>query len=319
MPIEFHCQFCRRLLRTPDEKAGLQALCPGCGEKIFIPHESEAFDEPKEWQDAPAAGQPPAADNRDWFDRLADLQAKPQDTAASPPADLTDDSGDVSRSAPLAGHGPAPTERASGGPSEWSEMSETLSEQPARTRPCPMCGEEVDVAAPRCPVCGEGLRRELGRRPGERFQPQYAGFWLRFAAAVIDGLILAIPVSAVSAIAALLLMNLRWQWNWLADVPDVGFWSSELVLLALVWPYYVPLESSRFQGTLGKMLLGIIVTDMNGGRLTLSRATGRHFAKAISSYCCLLGYIMAGFDDQKQAWHDSIASCLVIRRPPDWD
>jgi uncharacterized RDD family membrane protein YckC len=80
------------------------------------------------------------------------------------------------------------------------------------------------------------------------------------------------------------------------------------------WLYFALLESSSWQGTLGKKALGLIVTDMMGRRISFARATGRHFAKIISGMILLIGYLMAGFTERKQALHDMIAGCLVFRK-----
>ena len=74
------------------------------------------------------------------------------------------------------------------------------------------------------------------------------------------------------------------------------------------------MESSSLQATLGKMIFGMKVTDLNGNRISFARATGRHFAKYLSSMILFIGYIMAGFTERKQALHDMIAGTLVIRR-----
>jgi uncharacterized RDD family membrane protein YckC len=73
------------------------------------------------------------------------------------------------------------------------------------------------------------------------------------------------------------------------------------------------MESSSKQATLGKMALALKVTDLQGRRISFARATGRHFAKIISGMILLIGYIMAGFTERKQALHDMIAGTLVIR------
>jgi uncharacterized RDD family membrane protein YckC len=79
--------------------------------------------------------------------------------------------------------------------------------------------------------------------------------------------------------------------------------------------YYAWMESSSHQGTLGKMALGLIVTDLEGRRITFARASGRYFAKIITGLIPLgIGYMMAGFTEKKQALHDMIASCLVLRK-----
>jgi uncharacterized RDD family membrane protein YckC len=81
------------------------------------------------------------------------------------------------------------------------------------------------------------------------------------------------------------------------------------------WLYYAYLESGEKQATWGKQILSLYVTDLAGNRISFGRASGRFFAKIISGLIPLgIGYIMAGFTERKQALHDMIASCLVLRR-----
>ncbi len=87
-----------------------------------------------------------------------------------------------------------------------------------------------------------------------------------------------------------------------------------IVMLILQWLYFAWMESSEHQATLGKMALGLIVTDLNDQRISFGRATGRFFAKIITNYTFFIGYIMAGFTEKKQALHDMIASTLVLRK-----
>ncbi len=79
------------------------------------------------------------------------------------------------------------------------------------------------------------------------------------------------------------------------------------------WLYEAILESSPRQATLGKMVLGLKVTDLAGNRISFARASGRHFAKYLSGAILFMGYIIAGFTDRKQALHDMIAGTLVRR------
>ena len=81
------------------------------------------------------------------------------------------------------------------------------------------------------------------------------------------------------------------------------------------WLYYTLMESSRYQATLGKMVLGIQVTDLEGNRISLARANGRYFGKVLSKMVLYIGFIMAAFTEKKQALHDVIAGCLVVRKP----
>jgi len=85
--------------------------------------------------------------------------------------------------------------------------------------------------------------------------------------------------------------------------------------LVLTWLYHALMESSEWQATLGKKALGLVVTDMAGQRVSFARSTGRHFGKIITNMVPLfIGYIMAGFTAKKQALHDMLAGCLVLRR-----
>jgi len=70
--------------------------------------------------------------------------------------------------------------------------------------------------------------------------------------------------------------------------------------------------ASEKQATLGKMAMGLIVTDDNNQRLTFGRATGRHFAKYLSGLALGIGFVMAAFTERKQALHDMIAGTLVV-------
>ena len=83
--------------------------------------------------------------------------------------------------------------------------------------------------------------------------------------------------------------------------------------LAIIFPYFVLLESSVLQATVGKFLFGIKVVDLNGKRISFARATTRFFAKILSGQILLIGYFMAAFTERKQALHDLLAGTLVIK------
>jgi len=81
------------------------------------------------------------------------------------------------------------------------------------------------------------------------------------------------------------------------------------------WLYYAFSESSSWQATLGKKMLNLTVTDTDGQPISFARASGRYFSRFITSLIPLaIGYILAGFTEKKQAIHDMIASCLVLRK-----
>ena len=153
----------------------------------------------------------------------------------------------------------------------------------------------------------------------------YAGFWLRLVAHLVDGvivgaamLILVVPLFFLMGGVALFSSFPR-EVGEHPDPAQIGALLSLVFVLAGVailgqWLYFAYLESGEKQGTWGKQMLGIYVTDLTGNRISFGRASGRFFAKIISGLIPLgIGYIMAGITERKQALHDMIASCLVLR------
>jgi uncharacterized RDD family membrane protein YckC len=143
----------------------------------------------------------------------------------------------------------------------------------------------------------------------------YAGFWLRAVAALVDVLAMSMPLVFAFFLVMVVtkLLNAR-----KGDDPAIIFFllASPIAMIVGTWLYFAVLESSPWQATLGKKLLGLYVTDLHGQRLTLSRATGRTLAKYLSSMTLGIGYLLCGFTDRKQALHDVVAQCLVLRRSP---
>jgi uncharacterized RDD family membrane protein YckC len=87
-----------------------------------------------------------------------------------------------------------------------------------------------------------------------------------------------------------------------------------LLALMLSWIYYASMESSTWQATLGKKILGLKVTDLAGNRISFARASGRFFGKILSGMILGIGFLMAGFTARKQTLHDILAGCLVLRQ-----
>ncbi len=159
---------------------------------------------------------------------------------------------------------------------------------------CYNCGSITDLTDSICMHCGVRLNVLA-----------YAGFWRRVAAYIIDGLVL---MPATLILYGITLAS--------AIIGEEGFAGGvilyEIFAIALVWLYYALMESSSYQATVGKMAIGIIVTDLNGGRISFSKACGRYFGKIISGLIVGIGFLMAGFTAKKQALHDIMAGCLVI-------
>lgn len=151
----------------------------------------------------------------------------------------------------------------------------------------------------------------------------YAGFWKRFLAWIIDSIILGVATGFL-VFPALALVGVSVFATATADEPEtgIGFIIAALgayfmaIMCAAVggWLYYALMESSERGATVGKMALGIKVTDLAGNKISFGKATGRYFGKIISGMILYIGFIMAGFTEKKQALHDMMAGCLVVNK-----
>jgi uncharacterized RDD family membrane protein YckC len=118
-----------------------------------------------------------------------------------------------------------------------------------------------------------------------------AGFWIRFAAALIDGILVGIPATILQVTAG-------------ATGYGLG------ILLGIA--YYVYFEGSTGQ-TIGKKAAGIRVVDIRGGgAIGFTRAFLRYVGRILSFIVVLLGYLWMLWDPQKQTWHDKIANSVVV-------
>jgi uncharacterized RDD family membrane protein YckC len=137
---------------------------------------------------------------------------------------------------------------------------------------------------------------------------RYGGFWIRFVAAIIDGII----VQAVVLPLSFLVGGVTGMAGAMSGVQNTGLQIMGgafgfVIGVAGSWLYEALMESSVRQATLGKMIFQMKVTDLSGNRITFARATGRYFAKWLSGLTLFIGYIIAGFTERKQALHDMVA------------
>lgn len=162
---------------------------------------------------------------------------------------------------------------------------------------CPTCGATVPSGARFCGVCGGALTSTSDSYPGMVAGPvvQYGGFWIRFVAVLIDGIVLGVAQGIVQALTG----------NDQAITSLFGLVSGFL--------YYSLLHSSEWQATLGKKALGLKVTDLEGRRITFGKAAARYFASLLSAIILLIGYIMAAFDDRKRTLHDRLVGTYVVK------
>ena len=210
-------------------------------------------------------------------------------------------------------------------------------------------------------------------------QVQFAGFWRRFVALVIDGIIVSLivfPFAVVIGLAApnLLLVEVPFglftTTEVVRELPEVtkehgdgstsivqhriekeqvlGIWenyyevqttrskdetessknlidpgterkidktTSGDIEFYVIFVYWILLESSRMQGSIGKRIMGIKVVNASGGKPDIYQTVGRNLLKILSGIILFIGFMMAGWTTKKQALHDKILNMLVVKEP----
>jgi uncharacterized RDD family membrane protein YckC len=194
---------------------------------------------------------------------------------------------------------------------------------------CSRCGLKVAEGVRYCPACGQEVGSPVTLPPTTASAPgsaplRYAGFWLRFVAHLIDGIVLGIPFFLIVMVPIFLFGGLHLlARRGTVGPPDPVFVAALILrfffMIALFvvaqWLYFAGMESSAREATFGKAAMSLRVTGLTGQHLTFGHATGRFFAKIISGLIPLgIGFIMAGFTEKKQALHDMIAGTLVLRK-----
>jgi uncharacterized RDD family membrane protein YckC len=156
--------------------------------------------------------------------------------------------------------------------------------------------------------------------PGERPAPggkagtevQYAGLWRRLAAGLIDAFLIPAVYYLASFIMGFFFGAASNGVEMSGDNASLTRYAAWIAGFVVWWLYCILMERSGAQGTLGKVLLGIGVTDAGGRRISLGRAIARNLAKIVSGAMLLTGCIMIAFTGKKQGLHDILAGCLVV-------
>jgi len=141
----------------------------------------------------------------------------------------------------------------------------------------------------------------------------YGGFWKRVMAYIVDIIVISIPVTLLFGSGMSLGVDEQTPGTYDVHL-NLDMTLPEFIILLISWVYFAGLESSEWQGTIGKRLFGMRVTDTEGGRITFFRATGRYLSKFLSSALLMIGFIMVAFTAKKQGLHDMIAGTLVVNR-----
>jgi uncharacterized RDD family membrane protein YckC len=146
---------------------------------------------------------------------------------------------------------------------------------------------------------------------------EYGSVWRRLAAYLLDGLLCLVAMALISLPVTVLLR-----------LPSIGglptdarqglfvmkvFLAFAVITKLVAWLYYTMSESSEWQGTPGKVAVGLVVTDLDGNRISFKQANKRYWAKIASDFL-YLGYVSILLTEKRQALHGYLAKTLVVRR-----
>jgi uncharacterized RDD family membrane protein YckC/DNA-directed RNA polymerase subunit RPC12/RpoP len=205
----------------------------------------------------------------------------------------------------------------------WLPYSEARAEKPPATTGneavCAECGKTFDKGemirhgeAWVCAACKSVFLQKLS----EGVEPvtgamRYAGFWIRFVAKFLDGIIMSVLV-LVPMIAIMASMG---TFERSSEEPSQAEIIVQLVFQIVyfaVYGAYSIFFVGKYGATPGKMACKIKVVDGSGAKIGYARATGRFFAEFLSGLLCYIGYIMVAFDEEKRALHDRICNTRVV-------
>lgn len=216
------------------------------------------------------------------------------------------------------------------GMAEWKPHSAVRGAGPATAAPvatgvplhCAQCGrvfpaeELVTIgSATVCAVCKPIYMQRLRESGTAAGRVRYGGFWIRFVARVIDGVLLGIVGAVVQLPLNLAALNPQINSQDPGEILPafLGVLAISSAINGVLAVTYETIFLVKWGGTLGKLALDLRVVRPDGSRLTAGRAIGRYFASLLSSITLLIGYIIAAFDDEKRSLHDRICDTRVIR------
>lgn len=158
-----------------------------------------------------------------------------------------------------------------------------------------------------CAACKPRFIQKL--REGVRGQGalNYAGFWVRFGAKLVDGLVLFVINFAIGFVYGLTAGGVG------ESVESMGNNLALQFLYHGLGMAYTTFFLGRYGATPGKMAFGLRVVSPDGGAIGYLRALGRQLAEYLSGMLLMIGYIMAAFDSEKRALHDRICNTRVVR------
>jgi uncharacterized RDD family membrane protein YckC len=167
---------------------------------------------------------------------------------------------------------------------------------------CQKCGGFNTERDALCLHCGASLR-------GQAASVLYGGFWRRFWACMLDGIVLGFVSMFVYAAGVFIVRYTAPE----IDDPAKALLIPQLVANTILKAFYFIYFHALTGQTVGKLALGLKVVGKDGGAIGVGRASVRYFGSFISLLFAGLGFAWIAFDSRKQGWHDKMAGSLVIR------
>lgn len=181
---------------------------------------------------------------------------------------------------------------------------------------CSQCGralavEEMARFGDRwvCAACKPIYVQRLKEGVGPATQMVYGGFWIRFAARLIDGIILSVVNFIISVPLKVQAAAARGQFS-------SGLLVAQLYLILIgmaIGIAYETLFVGKYAATPGKMVCSLKVVRPDGSALTYGQAFGRYLGTFVSTLTLGIGYLIAAFDEEKRALHDRICGTRVVK------
>ena len=138
---------------------------------------------------------------------------------------------------------------------------------------------------------------------------EYAGFGIRLLAKFVDGIILQV-INGILTFLGLMVAGMGSR----GSEPNFAVIGLTYFITFSVHVIYNTFFVGAYGATPGKMVCKLQIVNADGSKVSYAKACGRSFAEFLSSFTCLIGYIMAAFDDEKRALHDRVCDTRVIRK-----
>ncbi len=187
-------------------------------------------------------------------------------------------------------------------------------------QPCAACGRtflaDEMVAYQHILVCGDckPVFFQRLREGADPFAMNFAGFWIRFCARLVDGVIFFLLNGIMTLLQVVLIGGFHESVTGETSGMDTAISIIFFVLYIGMDVAYGTYFIGRFGATPGKMVLKLKVIRSDGSPVSYRRALGRYFATWLSQLTLLIGFIMAAFDGQKRALHDHICDTRVVQQ-----